>query len=129
MWKIQWSSDDVACVNSIRELDPLLDRLHEEHQDVQPILATVESTSNGDSLAIGLGRPQSVLTFVPGSGDPPYFSSVGDGEGDEVLEFSFMGDLSEIPVRNAVPIAVARQAMREFIETGALSKKVRWEQD
>ncbi len=70
-----------------------------------------------------------MLNFVPGSGDPPYFSSVGDGDGDEVMEFSFMGELSEIPVRNAIPIAVARLAMGEFIETGALSKKVQWEQD
>ncbi len=126
MWKIQWNGDSEAEVASIAELDALLDQIHSTGCAV---MAVVESPANGDSLAIGLGRTVSVLNFVPGTGDPPYFSSVGADERDESVEFNFMGEQSEFPMRNTISVESARIAMREFFETGKLATSVEWEED
>ena len=89
MWTIQWNDGCKKKVKSLVELDSLLDRLH---RDEQPVMAVVESPANGDSLAIGLGRDVSVLNFVPGSGDPPYFTSLGADVRDEPVGLTCMGE-------------------------------------
>lgn len=127
MWKIKWDASPETTVHTIEDLDHVLDRLH-QYCTAAPVLATVELPSSGDSLSIGLGRAESVLNFVSGSGDPPYWSSVGEHEKDEAVSFIFMGELSEIPLRHLIPMAVARQAVREFVQTGKLSNKVTWEE-
>ncbi|PQO47339.1 Imm1 family immunity protein [Blastopirellula marina] len=126
VWKIQWNPDSEAEAASIAELDSILDAIHAARRAV---MVAVGSPSNGDSLAIGLGRTVSVLNFVPGTGDPPYFSSVGADERDESVEFSFLGAPSEFPMRNAISVDSARNAMREFFETGKLSSSIEWEAD
>jgi hypothetical protein len=127
MWKIKWDASPETTVHTIEDLDRVLDRLHQECT-AAPVLATVELPSCGNSLSIGLGRAESVLNFVSGSGTPPYWSSVGEHEKDEAVSFNFMGELSEIPLRHLIPMGVARQAVREFVQTGRLWHKVTWEE-
>ena len=110
MATIRWEASEQK-VGSIDEMDRLLDELHTRGE---PILAAVELKPSGDSLTIGLGREASVLNFVSGSGNPPYFTSRGSAERDDVVWFSFMGDLSEFPMHQTVPVSAARQAMRHF---------------
>ena len=129
MWKVEWRDDSKHVVATTEELESLLDRLHLEHEDAEPILAVIESQINGDSLAIGLGRPLSVLNFVRGSGDPPYLTSLGTSDEEKTMEFDFMGQISEFPIRNAVPTDTAREAVHEFVKTGGLPRTVRWEED
>jgi len=126
MWKVQWSGHSQRAAGSVGELDSLLDQVHAHGK---PVMVVVEALCNGNSLAIGLGRDKSVLNFVPGSGDPPYFTSLGAEDRDEAIEFDFMGESSEFPVRNSVPIDTARQAMRDFLQTGELSAIIEWERD
>jgi hypothetical protein len=127
MWKIKWDASPETTVHTIEDLDQLLDRLQQDCTTA-PVLATVKLPSSGDSLSIGLGRAESVLNFVSGSGDPPYWSSVGEHEEDEAVGFNFMGELSEIPLRHLIPLDLARQAVRDFVQTGKLSHKVTWEE-
>ena len=127
MWKIKWDASPETTVHTIEDIDRLLDR-HQQDCTAAPVLATVELPSSGDSLSIGLGRAESVLNFVSGSGDPPYWSSVGEREEDEAVSFNFMGEHSEIPLRHLIPMGVARQSLRYFAQTGKLSHKVTWEE-
>jgi hypothetical protein len=127
MWKIKWDASPEATVQTIDELDRQLDRLQQDCI-AAPVLATVELLSSGDSLSIGLGRAESVLNFVSGSGDPPYWSSVGERKEDDAVGFNFMGELSEIPLRHLIPIDMARQAVRDFVQSGKLSARVKWEE-
>lgn len=126
MWKVQWSENGETEVASVDELDAVLDGLHNAGL---PLLVVVESSNQGDSLAIGLGRNVSVLNFVCGTGEPASFTSLGLDERDEPVEFNFMGAQSEFPLRNTIPVAVARQALREFIQTGGRTSSITWEQD
>lgn len=126
MWRVQWDENDAVDVHTIEELDQLLDRLHQSA--AAPVLATVEFPQSGDSLTIGLGHAQSVLNFIDGSGDPPYWSSVGKLTADGAVDFLYMGEPTEIPLRRLIGIELARDAIREFAQTGRLSKHVDWEE-
>jgi hypothetical protein len=111
------------------ELHERLDALHAaEAGEVAPAMATLELAS-GDALTIGLGRDETVLSFTPASGDPPYFASRGGGAADEpVLVFFVEGHWTEFSRRNAVSWAAGRQAMLDFMETGDLSNVIAWEE-
>ena len=94
----------------------------------EPFLATVV-LGNGDGLAIGLGDDETVLAFVAGTGDPPYYVSRGPRETDEPpLDFLYGGEWSEFPRRNAIPVALAREGMRTFVLEGRLPDFVGWEE-
>src|SRR5262245_58894307 len=60
----------------------------------RPVMASVRRR-DGDVLCIGLGRPYSVLTYVPGDDNPPYFTSVGNLAPDEAAWFDYHGQPSE----------------------------------
>ena len=111
MFNVSWNNhmEDVA---SLDDVECLLDGVHRETFRGEAQLVTVERQSGGDSLTIGLGRDISILSYIPGDNNPPYLLSVGELQGDEVMVFRFMGDWSEFPLKNGLPIAVARAAMR-----------------
>lgn len=126
MYRIQWGVGNEAKVSTIQDLDLALDEIHCGHQ---PVMAVVESLKSGNSLAIGLGLNHSVLNFVSGSGDPPYFTSLGSTTGKETIEFNFMGANSEFSIKNAIPIDKSRSAMRRFFESDKIPMCINWEED
>ena len=127
MATVSWEETEQG-VESIEDLEKLLDKLHAEAARGAPIMASVALQPSGDSLTIGLGLDVSVLNFVSGSGDPPYFTSRAGAEPDGVVCFRFMGDLSEFPMRQAVPMAAARRAVRYFWTTGVRDPEMMWEE-
>jgi hypothetical protein len=128
MAKIIWDESE-RDVNSINELDLVLDELHAEFSRGEPVLVVLELSETGDSLAIGLGRDESVLSYVPGDKNPPYFTSTSEKDIGGTLVFRFMGDCSEFPLRNTVPIKATREAVRYFWRTGRLTTELKWEED
>ena len=128
MIKASWAEEQDVSLSTVSELDRLLGQIHEDHED-SPVLVSIELSSSGDSLTIGLGRAESVLNYVSRSGDPHYWSSVGKRQESAATAFNFMGQLSEIPNRHLIPIDIARQAIRDFVQTGKLPRSVEWEQD
>lgn len=127
MYTISWDNNQEQA-SLIDDVDRLLDRLHEQHRNSGPTLVTVERADNGDSLSIGLGAELSVLNYVRGDKNPPYYTSSGGDDTEDVISFMFGGEWSEYPRRAAVPISVARAAMMRFCETGELSRDVMWEE-
>lgn len=127
---VKWGkSESTSVVESIEELEALLDRLHLDAAKGEPILVTVERVQDGDSLTIGVGREMSVLNFVSSDGDPPYFISRGDNnDDDQTVHFYFMGSWSEFPLKNTVPLERARAAIRHFWKTGVRDPTIGWEE-
>jgi hypothetical protein len=122
---VGWERNEIV-VGSVQELDALLDRLTEEAEAADQPLIVVLGLEDGSTLSIGVGRPYSVLDYVDGSHDPPYFVSRGDTERREPVRFLFSGEMSEFPPWSAIPIDAAREAMRYFFETGQLSPEIDW---
>ncbi len=125
--RLRWANSEMH-VGTIDEMDALLDTLHDDAVRTEPMLVSVELMPSGDSLSIGLGRDVSVLNYVAGTGDPPYFTSSGGPRGDATVHFFYMGEWSEYLLENAVPVGVARQAIRHFWATGKLDPNVAWEE-
>ena len=113
-------------VSSLTQLDELLDSLHAEFSRSEPVLVTVELDS-GDSLSIGLGQERSVLSFVGKSLEPPYYISVGEQDIDEPIAFRYGNQWSEFALRHSIPVAVARDVLRQFCRTSNLSTSIDWE--
>lgn len=113
-------------VNSIRELNELLDReSRRAERDEYFVLASIERAA-GDMLLIGLGGEATSIEYYFGDGSDTSLGAVREGESEPVSFFAY-GDESEYPPQCAIPIDVARQIIREYVEAGTLSKLVQWE--
>ena len=122
---VGWERNEVV-VGSVQELDALLDRITAEAEAEDLPMLAVLGREDGSTLSIGLGHPYSVLSFVDGSHDPPYYISRRDEERTEPVKFVFSGEMTEFPPWCAIPTEQAREAMRHFFETGELSPRLDW---
>jgi len=129
LYQITWDNEELHPVTTIGEVEELLDLLQERFRKGRPTLVTVERFENGDCLIIGLGLELSVLNYVRGDKNPPYYTSSGDPGAVGAISFRFGGELSEFWLSQAVPVSIARAAMTHFCETGELSKEMVWEMD
>lgn len=120
--------DMVRQLDSIADVESSLDRLAQDLTPENALLVTIERVEDGTALSIGLGRRLSVLNFIGRDGNPPYFTSAGGSDAAESITFLFGGQPSEYPMRNAIPLASARSAMRVFCASGQLTKDVQWEE-
>jgi len=82
---------------------------------------------NGRTLAIGVGREESVLTYFDENGSS--FTSVGDRDREDYLVFEFGGDISEMMGAKAVSESKAREVARVFFEKGEPSTVIEWEKE
>jgi Immunity protein Imm1 len=122
---VGWERNEVV-VGSVQELDALLDRITAEAEAADLPMLAVLGREDGSTLSIGLGSDESVLSYVSGSWDPPYYVSRGDPSRTEPVEFVYSGELTEFPPWSAISIEEAREAMRHFFTTGELSPKIEW---
>jgi hypothetical protein len=107
------------------QLIRLLDSLHAEFQKTRPSYVSLHKPPHG-YIAIGLGKRESVLSFVPESRAPPYLASKGSAERTDLAVFDWFGEPSEIPGAHLIPRSTAYEAVLEFARTGSLSKSVAW---
>ena len=124
--KICWHGGIYNASDS-NEVDAILDRVTRETNPDLPQGIVVER-ANGDGLTVLLGAPQSFVSFVAASGNPPYFVSLGDPTADGVITFYVDGNHhSETLSRYAIEVSEARDAVREFVKmrTG-LPRCVTW---
>jgi len=128
VYRLRWENHSVS-FTSCEEVEEFLDRLEKEVLGQVPVLVQIENESTRDTLKVGVGGPQSVLDYVPGSLDPPYYASLGDIGAQGSLMFRFQGEATEIPAKNAVARDLAREAVRFFCATGKRSPALEWDVD
>lgn len=124
---VGWGENAEAQIRTTNELEALLDGLAETHRGDEAVLAEI-TLSNGDALSIGLGHSRSVLSFVPGSGLPPYMVSRGPTESGAGLSFYYYGRWTHFEEQNLVSICEAREAARYFVVEGRLVDSVTWQE-
>jgi Immunity protein Imm1 len=122
-------------VNSIEELDEVLDRWHAELMADEDARLVTLSASPDLSLTIGLGNEESVLNWTDESDtsapymttrNPDYDFNTPDDDDEEDMEFAFGNTWNQYPTRVLIPIVTAREAMREFFTTGNRPTNVDW---
>jgi hypothetical protein len=106
-------------------MDAALDRLHGECRPGRPICVNV--VVPGHWITVGLGADP---TFVLESVEPcdgEWYISVGDDAAEGREDFYGCGNHTPFERRNFVPLAVARQAVREFAEHQRRTRLIRWQ--
>jgi hypothetical protein len=114
-----------TAVSSTEELERELDRLDRRGREGDPFIVELVEPSAG-TLGIGVGRDESVASFNRADGEPPYYVSAGNGDGDEELVFYYQGTWSGFGPESAVPAVRARAAMASFFATGELPDDIAW---
>ncbi len=92
----------------------------------QPTMLFLQ-VGDGRCLVLGLGAPESVMTYVEPGGRS--FHSLGDIGRKGHLVFLNRDQLDEFMAEMAIPTTVALDAAVEFVETGERPSSVRWEAD
>jgi hypothetical protein len=116
---------------SLSDLDAILDDITSQVSPDLPQAVHV-GRANGDCMTIVLGAERgSILNFVAVSGDPPYFSSIGDPSAKGVFTFYVAENHhSEAPAWHVVRLAEAREAIRQFVQMpSGLPRNVAWSMD
>jgi hypothetical protein len=122
--QVKWQDGEPESVNTLAELNVLLDRIHSQYITDHPVWVII-SGSDGEFMIV-LGHTKSAVSFIYPDGMPPYLMSVnGSDEKEEICCF-FAGHHSPILSNNLIPLDTARHAVCTFIEHHALSLDIRW---
>ena|SRR5258708_32044906 len=110
---------------SVAEMEAILDCLHRECRPDRPICVNVVLPQYW--ITIGLGTdPTFVLVSVEPC-DGEWYLSVGNQSAEGWKDFYGCGNHTPFERRNFVPLELARQAVREFVEHQRRSRIIRWQ--
>jgi hypothetical protein len=124
--RVVWDVEEET-VESVVEFDALLERLSRLAQATEPFLVEVVAR-DGSAMAIGLGRPTTVLSYMAASHDPPYFASLGTTSmrSGQLLRYRMGGEIVEFPATQEVDLDRGIAALRQFLEDGTKSELIGW---
>jgi len=120
--KVNWGGE-ATTVTNVAELHAVIDRIREL---AEPTMLFLEAQS-GDTLVVGLGSPESVLTFAEQDGST--FHSVGDTSRRGYLRFRTRDTVDDFHAEMAISESRAMEAALEFFETGRRPQGIKWEAD
>ena len=125
---LMWEHDQQVEVNSVEELDLLLDLLDQRALEVRGgISFGVQLEVNDETtMLIVLGGKVSHAEFYSDHGRPLAVGSRGPWDDDELIAFNVWGQRSEMPKRFCVPIEDAREALRQYFRTGRRPDNIAW---
>lgn len=116
--------DPAIVVRTVGELDALVDRVLAEtngNRCAAMIHVGISGNEGYPILEVGLGPERGFITYHAEDGG----ATRGDGNPDDVVEYVYMGSVSEIPADVEVPIEQVRHGLREFLATGSRPSTVR----
>lgn len=116
---------DASDLHSVQHLDRILGDLQERASSGKPLIVELIVSESG-TLAMGLGREETVLSFTPSSLDPPYLQSIGPNSVGGDLVFYYHGEWTDFPRQNAIALHEGREAMRRFFRERKPPDNVRW---
>ena len=90
------------------------------------VMPIVEHGS-GATLVVGIGAPESVLTYIEPDGTS--FHSVGDTSRVGRLQFLCRNQVDEFMEEMAIPEETALSALFHFMAAGARPNNIQWEAD
>jgi hypothetical protein len=124
---LQWSeAEPPARILNGEALEQLLDKLHASADPEAPS-AVVLNAFNCD-VHILLGLTESFV-YVDETDQFRFYITVGDQNAQGYIAFFLLGQHhTEFERRYLIPIAKARQVVREFYDTGRRSSNVQWEE-
>ena len=123
-----WTEDDVVHESILADGDEaatLFDQLT-VRLVAAPSMVEVAMDGSGCALAIGAGRPETVVTYQS-SLDPPYFISAGQPDRAGEIRFLYAGETTPYSAANAISVSDGRRALIEYVRDGGLPEGIEWE--
>jgi hypothetical protein len=120
--KAYWR-DEQASVETADELRRLIGRVRALSKPTMLFLERAE----GETLVVGLGASESVLSYVRTDGKT--FHSLGDPDRKGVLKFWCRDQFDDFLAEMAVPESDAISAAMEFVDSREPPQAIRWEAD
>jgi hypothetical protein len=122
-----WSHNEEVTVYDAAELDRVFDEVIQSECKEYPIV--IEIQANGFLLKMAVGLAESFVQISSDSGLSPYLVAVSDKNATDTFDFYFQGvHHTEIPRRNILPSALARELSRAFVVTGTIPESIEWEE-
>jgi hypothetical protein len=114
--------------STIEELDRLIAMAAEEAQARGMLNVIFLDAPNGNGLSLVVGGDETVLGFVHGHRDPPYYATRGDTADLYPAMTCYVGlaHHTEFPRRHVIPYAEGLAAAHEFAVTGSLPRSAEW---
>lgn len=124
--RLSW--DEAASRVPVDTEDELMERLRDIARTAAEAPPLVELLmADGSSLAIGVGREQSVVNYIRSPDEPDYLSK-GSEAAQEPPVFYYHGTYSDFPPDAAVSAEDAYEAMRRFYRSGERPDNIQWQQ-
>jgi hypothetical protein len=121
--------EDPVTITTGDEVDALIDRVRAQSPAKAPILMEVHIAGDpyAQGLDVGINGDRGVLRYGGREWPEGVFSFGGDQADETPLLYFYMDADTEFPRTAEVPLAVVRQAVRDFLATGgALPSGVTW---
>lgn len=115
--------DPAILVRTATELDALLDRVlteTKEHRVGAMIQVGIHGNTGYPVLEVGLGQDKGFISYHAEDGG----STKGTGSPDSLVEYTYMGNLTEVPADVEVPLDDVRRGLHEFMRTGGRPRTV-----
>jgi hypothetical protein len=126
IYTLQIEEGHVEDIADSSQLKHRLVQIHERAK-AKPLFAII-SAPDTSTLAIGLGRDLSVLSYSAPGGWPAKHVQ-GNVNNGGLIDYMYLNNFSEMPSEYAVPVTDAIDAVVEFIVSGSLSDKLQWKDD
>lgn len=122
---LHWNYDSKMEIHSLAELDGVLDHIASEIGNGMGF--SVEFSMNENTcLLITLGADKSHVEYFQKDGRPPVIPACGDVSEAGSLTFLHRGEPSSVLLKSCVPVERARQAMRDYYQTGERPASLNW---
>lgn len=132
VYYIRGHGDTPIVVSTADEVDALIDQVSAESPEQAPILMEVHMSGDPftQGLDVGVNGINGVLRYSGRDWPEGVYSTGGTSAESEPLAYFYMDMWTEFPSNSEVPLAVVRQAVREFLETnGGRPTCVEWQPD
>ncbi len=119
-----YPGDPAILLRSASGLDALIDRVQtetREHRVSAMVQMNIRGIEHFPVVSAGLGQTVGFLHYLAEDAG----RTIGDGDPDATVEYTYCGSLNEIPADSEVPIDVVRQGLHEFMATGTRPSVVR----
>ena len=120
-----WHENESREIHSLEELDQLMHDLDHEGCESTPFSVSLQVNPETE-LYIVVGCEESHVEFYAADQSPLVVSCTGPWDDDVLIAFYYRGHYSEMPRRYCVPIADAKEAMRQYFLTGKRPQNLKW---
>ena len=115
-------------ISTATELERVIQLAGEEARTRKVLNIISLEKANGNNLSFVVGGDETVLSFIYGHRNPPYYASRGAQASTHPIVTCYVGLVhhTEFPRKYVIPFAQGLIAAHEFAESGALPQSMEW---